>query len=400
MPSFSPSVTTARTATRSASSSTSPNSFDGYEWIQPTPNPSPLGRSRSDSNNGYAWPPRTTTSPFSSSPSTNSSTIALVRRRLRERGVQVAVEVFERPQLEQPALPTGVGRFSTAGKPTVSAAGPASRRTRTAANRGCGTPPSARRRRIATLWVIRCAVAEPIPGRPELLRHRRHDRHCPVCGDRQHAVDAGRTRNRDHRLDLREIDHVRVVGMRQPNRLRIAVDRDDPQPELLGPQDRAPLMAARTDEKDALHGAGSVVGEAADAPPRIGSPFGLTRRTMLQPHREQERHPVPARDLAPVQPLNAATRAARETAHARPPPADHRRSASTPWREQPGECVARRTRQPGTRRDPPRQRSAHRPAPQRPDPRRVSAAVDQTPTVSCADGVPESAKATRATSTP
>ena len=67
---------------------------------------------------------------------------------------------------KSPRWPPESAGFSTAGKPTVSAAGAASRRTRTAANRGCGTPPSASRRRIATLCVIRCAVSVPIPGSP------------------------------------------------------------------------------------------------------------------------------------------------------------------------------------------------------------------------------------------
>jgi hypothetical protein len=104
------------------------------------------------------------------------------------------------------------------------------------------------------------------PRQAELLRHRCHDRHRPVCGNGQDTVDPGRTRNRDHGLDLREIDDVRLVGVGQPDRLRVAVDRDDPQSELLGAQDRTPLMAACADEEDALHSA-----------------------AMLQPHRETSR---------------------------------------------------------------------------------------------------------------
>jgi hypothetical protein len=41
--------------------------------------------------------------------------------------------------------------------------------------------------------------------------------------------------------------------VRQTDGVRIAIDRDDPQPEFLRAKDRAPLVAPRADEEDGLH---------------------------------------------------------------------------------------------------------------------------------------------------
>ena len=166
IPSCSPSVRTARSATRSASSNASPKSFDGNEWIHPTPNPSPGGRSRSDRSSGYGSPPRVMTSPFSSSPSVNSSRIASPVGDSASAACRCRSRSSNDLSMKRPRWPPESAGLSTAGNPTVSAAGAASRRARTAANRGCGTPPSASLRRIATLCVIRCAVFVPIPGSP------------------------------------------------------------------------------------------------------------------------------------------------------------------------------------------------------------------------------------------
>src|SRR5262249_28671942 len=66
-------------------------------------------------------------------------------------------------------------------------------------------------------------------------------------------VDRVLLRNRDHSLDVREVDDVPVVGMRQSDRIRVPVDGDDPQPELPGTLDRAALVAPCADEEDGLH---------------------------------------------------------------------------------------------------------------------------------------------------
>src|SRR5689334_21593216 len=104
--------------------------------------------------------------PFISIPSTYSSRIAST--------VGVAASASWRwasissldSTRKTPRCPPESAGLSTAGKPTSSAARRRSEIERTAAKRGCGTPASASRRRMATLCVIRCAVATPIPGRP------------------------------------------------------------------------------------------------------------------------------------------------------------------------------------------------------------------------------------------
>src|SRR3954447_25255773 len=68
--------------------------------------------------------------------------------------------------MKTPRWPPESAGLRTAGNPTVCAAAYASCRSRAAAKRGCGTPASARRRRMATLCVIRWAVSVPIPGSP------------------------------------------------------------------------------------------------------------------------------------------------------------------------------------------------------------------------------------------
>src|SRR6476619_4551036 len=70
--------------------------------------------------------------------------------------------------MKTPRWPPESAGLSTAGKPTVSAAAYASWSERAAEKRGCGTPASSKRRRIATLCVIRCAVSLPIPGSPSV----------------------------------------------------------------------------------------------------------------------------------------------------------------------------------------------------------------------------------------
>ena len=42
------------------------------------------------------------------------------------------------------------------------------------------------------------------------------------------------------------------VGRREPRRVRVAVDRDDPHPELLDARDRAALVPPGADEEDGL----------------------------------------------------------------------------------------------------------------------------------------------------
>ena len=154
-----------------------------------------------------------------------------------------------------PRWPPESAGLSTAGKPTSSAARRRSESERTAAKRGCGTPASASRARIATLCVIRCAVCVPIPGSP------RASATAATIGTARSALTV-RTpsslmpRGRlQHGVDVREVDDLRDVGLLQPGRVRVPVDRRDPQSQLLRLQDRPALVAPGADEEDGSHGA-------------------------------------------------------------------------------------------------------------------------------------------------
>ena len=80
--------------------------------------------------------------PFSSSPSVNSSRIASPVGDSASAACRWRSRSSNDLSRKSPRWPPESAGLSTAGKPTVSAAGAASRRARTAANRGCGTPPS------------------------------------------------------------------------------------------------------------------------------------------------------------------------------------------------------------------------------------------------------------------
>ena len=57
-------------------------------------------------------------------------------------------------------------------------------------------------------------------------------------------------------LYVGEVDHVALVGCGKARRVRVAVDGDDSQPELLRTLDRTPLVPPRTDhENRSLHSA-------------------------------------------------------------------------------------------------------------------------------------------------
>ena len=171
--------------------------------------------------------------------------------RLGQRGVQVRVEVVLRARAgRRRAARRESAGFSTAGKPTVSPAARALARSRAAAKRGCGTPASASVRRIAILCVIRCAVSVPMPGRPSDSATAATTGTARSAETVEHAVDAVPPRDLGDRRDVGEVDRLGDVRLAQPERVGIAVDCDDAQPELLRPQDRPALVAAGADEED------------------------------------------------------------------------------------------------------------------------------------------------------
>ena len=61
-------------------------------------------------------------------------------------------------------------------------------------------------------------------------------------------------RDLEHAVDVLEVDDLCGVGERETERLGIAVDGDDPEPERPRPLDRPPLVATGADEEDGLPG--------------------------------------------------------------------------------------------------------------------------------------------------
>ena len=138
---------------------------------------------------------------------------------------------------------------------------------RTAANRGCGTPASASARRIATLCVIRCAAAVPIPGSP------RASAIAATTGTARSADTVSTPSNvspfdrLEHRLHVREVDDEAAVGDLEPERVGVAIDGEHTQAPLLRPDDRVPLVASRADEENGFHSQAMLL---VSLVPRIG----------------------------------------------------------------------------------------------------------------------------------
>ena len=166
-----------------------------------------------------------------------------------------------------PRWPPESAGFSTAGKPTSSAARWRSDSLRTAANRGCGTPGLGERPPHRDLVRHQVRRLRPDPRQPARLGDCGHDGHGAVGRHRQHAVERLALDRLEHRLDVREVDDEAAVGIAEPERVRVAVDGQHAQPELLRPQDRVPLVASRADEEDGLHSLAMLL---VSLVPRIG----------------------------------------------------------------------------------------------------------------------------------
>ena len=166
MPFSRPIARTAATATRSTSASASPKSVEGYRCASATPKPAPSGRMRSDAVRSRTSPSRATRSVLTSRPSWYRSTIASSVGDAAIVSTSCAASSSAERTRKIPRCPAESAGFSTAGKPTARAAALTSGKCRTPANCGCGTPRSANTRRMAILFVARCAVSEPMPGRP------------------------------------------------------------------------------------------------------------------------------------------------------------------------------------------------------------------------------------------
>ena len=180
-----------------------------------------------------------------------------------------------------PRWPPESAGFSTAGTPTVSSAARALSRSRAPAKRGCGTPASASVRRIAILCVIRCAVSVPIPGSPSASA-------TAATTGTARSAETVRTPSTPCRRATSVTAATSVKSTAspssaaaEPGRVRVAVDRDDAEAELLRAQDRAALVAAGADEEDRAHVARDAIRRWARS--RGASPAASERR-----HEERE----------------------------------------------------------------------------------------------------------------
>ena len=204
----------------------------------------------------------------------------LVGRRLGERGVHVPVELVLRLDVEDPALAAGVG-----GLQHRRDADGVERRPRALHVARAGEA-RLRHARVGERAPHRDLVRHQVrrlgadPRQPERLGDRRHDRHGAIGGDREDAVDGMAPPDLGDRGDVREVDGLADVRDLQPERVRVAVDGDDAEAELLGPQDRAALVAPGADEEDRLHVARDRIRCGSRSPsgrPARSGPSGRTR---------------------------------------------------------------------------------------------------------------------------
>ena len=171
----------------------------------------------------------------------------LAGRRRRERLVQVCVDVVDRLDAEDAALAARVGGLQHGGEPDL-VGGAAPLRERCGPRRSAA---AARRRRragarIATLCVIRCAVSTPIPGSPRASATAATTGTARSARHREHAVELQPRDRLQHRADVGEVDDAaRCRPRRGPSASGLRSTAATRRPELLRPQDRAALVAAR-----------------------------------------------------------------------------------------------------------------------------------------------------------
>ena len=155
------------------------------------------------------------------------------RRRERKRLVDVPLEVVERANQVQPALPSGVGRLQHGGRRDRVEGGVelAVRREHHCARlrHACVTESRAHRRLVGH----RTRDVDADAGQRERFRDRSCRDHRAVARDRQHAVDAVHRGRGDDLRDVREVDVDGDVGDLEADRVWVAVDGDDPVPDPL-----------------------------------------------------------------------------------------------------------------------------------------------------------------------
>ena len=225
------------------------------EWIQPTPNPIPGGRSRSDSVTHPCLAVPCDDDPVHLRPVDEALDDRLLRGRLGEREMEALARgrPANRAGRRRAGPPESAG-FSTAGRPTWPSAALAACEV---AHRG---EARLRHARVGQRAAHRHLVRQPMRDvgadrrQPEALRHRGDDRHGAVGRDRERTVHRVALRHRDDRVDVCEVDHLGDVSESQAGCVGVAVDGHDAEAALARLQDRPALVPAGADEQDRLHG--------------------------------------------------------------------------------------------------------------------------------------------------
>ena len=179
---------------------------------------------------GSPSPSRAITIPFISAPVDDSSRIASPVGDATSASCRCASTSSSDSTRNTPRCPRGRPASAPPGTRPRRPRARVSDSVRTAAKRGCGTPASASRRRIATLCVIRCALSTPIPGSPRASATAATTGTARSARDGEHAVDLQPRRRLQHRRDVGEVDDLRDVGLCEPRRVGVPVDGRDAQP--------------------------------------------------------------------------------------------------------------------------------------------------------------------------
>ena len=243
-----------------------------------------------------ASPPRAITIPFISVPSTNSSRIASPVGRRRERLVQVRLDVVERLDAEDAALPARVGRLEHRREADLVGRAPAlgdraQRREARLRHADLGEPAA---HRHLVRHQVRGLGADP--GQPARLGDRRDHRHGAVGRDRQHAVEldspstAAITASASEKSTTRRSSASRSPGA---SGLRSTAARGARAPSPAGsraagagPRRRRGRSSRRCDATRRVRSIAAIASPSSTSP---GSPLTPTAPTAPRPRRPRRR---------------------------------------------------------------------------------------------------------------
>ena len=179
--------------------------------------------------------------------------------------MQVRVELVLRLDVEDAALPARVGGLQDRGHADRVERGARAQEVACAGKGGLRHAGVGERPPHRDLVGHQVGGVGADPGQAERLGDGRHDGNGAVGRDGEDAVDRVPAPDLRDRVDVREVDRLALVGDGEPERVRVAVDGDDAQAELLRAQDRAALMTACADEENGAHVAGDARWSIGDA---------------------------------------------------------------------------------------------------------------------------------------